>query len=83
MRHCEKSKMKRFDRRLNRRVKNRLQLESMIAISLNADIDHTKENVYMQFIATVTKENDASKRAEKKEKEGSSSKGWDLFFNEK
>ena len=66
------SNQKNFDRKLKARVKSRSKAESLILDSLSADITNTKENVYLQFMATVTKENDLSNRSEKRDREGGS-----------
>jgi len=54
-----------FQVRTERRINSRVKIDSLISNSLSADITTAQEHIYLQFLKTITRENDQENRSTK------------------
>jgi len=54
-----------FQIRTERRINSRKKVDSLISNSLSADITTAQEHIYLQFLKTITRENDQENRSTK------------------
>ena len=55
-----------FQIRTERRIRHRKKVDNLISNSLSADIVSAQEHIYLQFLKTITRENDRENREQKK-----------------